>query len=59
MKLPTIALILALGATLGACREQEQNRQLSLEKGGYQGTKDTTLDDEQRRQLRERSLLGH
>lgn len=47
------ATILALG--LGACRESEQDRPLSLEKGVYQGQQDTRLSDVQLRELQHRA----
>lgn len=57
-ELPSAAVFLALAVFLSGCRVDEQDRQVSLEKGIYQGQKDTPLSEEQRRELRERSLLG-
>lgn len=37
---------------LAGCREQDENRSVKLEKGQYEGQKDTALTDEQRRELR-------
>lgn len=46
------AAVLVLG--LGACRESEQGRPLSLQKGVYQGQKDTPLNEAQLRELQHR-----
>jgi len=46
------ATVLALG--LGACRESEQGRPLSFQKGEYQGQEDTALSDAQLRELQHR-----
>ncbi|MDP2621551.1 MAG: hypothetical protein Q8P46_15505, partial [Hyphomicrobiales bacterium] len=46
------ATILALG--LGACREGEQGRPLTYQKGVYQGPQDTPLSDAQLEELRHR-----
>ncbi len=59
MHMPAVAMTIALALTLSGCRADEQGRAVSLEKGAYQGQKDTPLTDEQRRELRERSMLGH
>lgn len=37
---------------LAGCREQDENRPIKLEKGQYEGKKDTELTDGQRRELR-------
>jgi hypothetical protein len=37
------------------CREEEQNRPLTYDKGSYQGQPDQTLTDEQVETLRQRS----
>ena len=39
---------------LAGCRESEENRPIKLEKGTYDGTADTALTEEQRRELRAR-----
>lgn len=46
------ATILTLG--LGACRESEQGRPLSYQKGVYQGQEDQSLSDAQLQELRQR-----
>jgi len=48
-----VGALLALTGLAG-CREQEENRPIKLEKGQYEGQKDTGLTDEQRRELRSR-----
>lgn len=40
---------------VAGCREAEQGRLLSEEKGVYQGAPDQEISDETRRQLRERT----
>ena len=50
-----LALAMAAVLVLGACREEEQNRTLNLDKGAYQGAVDTPLADEQRQALRQRA----
>lgn len=57
--MPAVAMALAVAVALAGCRADEQDRPVALEKGVYQGQKDTTLTEEQRRELRERTLLGH
>jgi hypothetical protein len=52
-----VALI-GLGLTLQGCREEEQDRVLSYEKGKYLGKPDTTLSDTQRSELRSRAKSG-
>ena len=49
-----LVLLCALLALTGlaGCREQGENRPVKLEKGQYEGRKDTALTDEQRRALR-------
>jgi len=46
------ATVLALG--LGACRESEQGRALSFQKGEYQGQQETALSEAQLRELQHR-----
>ena len=52
-------LVLALGLiaalSVGACREEEQNRILIQQKGVYQGQADTPLTEQQLRELRFRA----
>ncbi len=59
MHMPATAIAIALALALSGCRADEQGRQISLDKGSYQGKKDTPLTGEQRHELRERTLLGH
>jgi hypothetical protein len=42
-------LVISLG--VNGCRQEEQNRPLSYNKGVYQGPKDQALTDSDRRQL--------
>ncbi len=52
-------LVLAIGLiaalSVGACREEEQDRILIQQKGVYQGQADTPLTEEQLRELRFRA----
>ena len=50
-----LVFVLAPVMLLGACREEEQNRTLNLEKGTYQGAVDTPLAEEERQVLRQRA----
>jgi len=50
-------LLAGLALGLGACRENEQNRPLHLEKGTYSGQPDTELTEDQRRALQQRGQL--
>lgn len=50
-----IAMVAAV--VLSGCREEEQNRELHLEKGVYSGQPDTGLTDEQRDALKQRGRL--
>ena len=52
----TLACLVAAGASLGACREDEQGRVLLFEKGVYLGKADTPITEEARRNLRTRAL---
>jgi hypothetical protein len=57
-KATTVAVWLAIaGIALGAqgCREDEQNRPLTYDKGVYQGQPDQALDDQQVEALRQRT----
>lgn len=50
-----LGLILVLtGVGLSACREDEQNRALKIEKGEYAGKVDQGLSEEEQRQLKAR-----
>lgn len=49
------ATVLALG--LGACRESEQGRPLTLQKGVYPGQKEAPLSDAQLHELQHRGNL--
>jgi hypothetical protein len=51
-----MALAAALVLTLGACREEEQNRRLTYEPGVYKGKADTPISAEAKRSLRTRVL---
>jgi hypothetical protein len=51
-----IWLVLAgIALVAQGCREEEQNRPLTYDKGSYQGQPDQTLTDEQVETLRQRS----
>ncbi len=50
-------LLTGLALGLGACRENEQDRPLHLEKGTYSGQPDTELTEDQRRALQQRGQL--
>ena len=52
----TIACLVAVGALLGACREDEQGRVLLFKKGVYLGKADTPITEEARRNIRTRAL---
>ncbi|MFQ5955896.1 MAG: hypothetical protein ACE5JZ_12595 [Kiloniellales bacterium] len=47
--------LIAAGFSLGACREEEQDRILLFQKGAYLGQPDTQLTEEARQALRQRS----
>ncbi len=51
----TLACLVAVGASLGACREDEQGRVLLFNKGVYLGKADTPITDEARRAMRLRT----
>ncbi len=46
-----LACLVAVGASLGACREDEQGRVLIYEKGVYLGKPDTPVSEDARRAL--------
>ena len=53
-------VLLAVGvivAGLGACRKEEQGRELHMEKGIYQGQADTPIGEETANSLRQRTML--
>ncbi len=50
----TLACLVAVGASLGACREDEQGRVLLFNKGVYLGKTDAPISDEARRAIRSR-----
>jgi hypothetical protein len=52
----TVSAVILLAAGLAACREDEQGRPLSYEKGVYAGQSDEPLSEEARRQLDQRAL---
>jgi hypothetical protein len=47
----TLACLVAVGASLGACREDEQGRVLLYDKGVYLGKPDTPVSKQARRAL--------
>ncbi len=47
----TLACLVAVGASLGACREDEQGRVLLYDKGVYLGKPDTPVSQDARRAL--------
>lgn len=47
----------AAALTLGACREEEQDRSLAFQKGVYSGAPDTPVSEQARRAQRERMHL--
>ncbi|MCH8090881.1 MAG: hypothetical protein IIC57_00865 [Proteobacteria bacterium] len=47
----TLACLVAVGASLGACREDEQGRVLLYDKGVYLGKPDTPVSKQTRRAL--------
>ncbi len=51
-----LACLVAVGASLGACREDEQGRVLLFKKGVYLGKADTPITEEARRNIRTRTL---
>jgi len=50
----TLACLVAVGALLGACREDEQGRKLLFKPGVYLGKADTPITEEARRAIRSR-----
>jgi hypothetical protein len=57
MKLVTFAVIGIMAIATSSCREEEQGRLLSYEKGTYLGQADTALSAEQLNELANRSRL--
>lgn len=55
VRLIAVLLLIAGGFTLQGCREGEQDRILSFEKGKYLGKPDQKLSAAQRDQLRQRA----
>lgn len=51
-----LVVVLSGLAVLAACREQEENRPIKLEKGVYQGRADTPLSEDTIKALRQRGL---
>lgn len=49
-----LGCVAAAGLTLGACREEEQDRVLMFHKGAYSGKPDTRISEEARREQRAR-----
>ena len=55
LKMATVmGLVAAVALTLGACREEEQDRRLTYEAGVYKGKADTPISAEVKRSLRTR-----
>jgi hypothetical protein len=52
-----VSLLVLATLGLGGCREEEQGRPISLEKGEYAGKPDTPLTEEQLRALQQRGKL--
>ena len=52
--LAVVALSALALSVLSGCREDEQNRQLFVEKGVYQGDPDQELSEAERRELQQR-----
>ncbi len=50
-----LLLIISLTSVLSACREEEQGRPLNYEKGTYLGKMDSSLNNEQLRELNSRT----
>lgn len=50
-------ILVALAVGVSACRESEQGRPLTYEKGTYQGKQDHPLTDAELAELRERAVL--
>ncbi len=48
----------AVALTLGACREEEQDRSLAFQKGVYSGAPDTPVSEQARRAQRVRMRQG-
>lgn len=55
--LKSLVLATALLASLSACRESEEHRQIKLEKGGYAGNPDQALSEDTVRTLQHRGKL--
>lgn len=51
----TAGVLAVTMVVLAGCDEDEQGRSLYYEKGVYQGAEDTGIDDEVRRELRQRA----
>ena len=58
IRLLAALLLFASGIALQGCREGEQDRILSYEKGKYLGKPDQKLSEAQREQLRQRAKAG-
>jgi len=57
MKLATVVVIGIMAIVTSSCREEEQGRLLSYEKGTYLGKADSALSAEQLNELANRSRL--
>jgi len=56
-KAATLAILLGASFSLGACRDQEQDRFTIYEPGVYQGQPDTQLSEAQMTALRNRATM--
>ena len=54
-KLFTVPFLFVLAFTLTSCKEEEQGRPLSYEKGVYKGNLDTNISSETLKKLRKRT----
>ena len=54
LRAATIGAAIVAVSSLAGCRDEEQGRPLSYEKGVYQGALDEPIDEETRRELRDR-----
>lgn len=55
LRIATIGSLLLAMAAVSGCREEEQNRPLTYEKGTYQGKPDQQITEAQRQELRSRA----
>lgn len=55
LKIAAMGAVLVAVAAVSGCREEEQNRPLTYEKGTYSGKPDQQLSEAQRQELRART----